>query len=637
METLHKRQLIILSSLVKAQEALTAKELSVHANVSVRTIKSEIARLNTILPDFGVSIQSKAGEGYWLVFGTTSNEADFNSWIESHEENKQDNIPKYNYERINYIIKKLLVVDYHIKLEDLIDEIYVSRSTLTQDLKKVRSLLHKFRLTIVSRPNYGILIEGNEIDKRLCIAEYFFRYNERANYSIDKENMFNTGKNRYEYDQIILFITEVCRKYNIMISDFSLNNLAIHISIALRRCTFYNYIKAGEMQFPILQESSEMKAAFELTQKLEEAYHFLLPLGETMYYALHLQSKRIATENDLSEDANVHDCIMAIFAEVKSNFEVDFQEDKVLYDNLRLHIPQMATRLRNHMIIRNPLVYDNMRRYLFATKITHSASAIIKDFYDVDVDENEFGYLILYFNLAIAKYQNRKKIRIGIVSGRGRPETIMYFNEMQEHFSQERYSMSLIENTLLENRKVEDFDYLITTYTLQSTIDIPVYVIKDDNYINEIRQELNHLPFKTLDFSKYFKEKFSYFDIEGDTKEEVLHNFYLFMKQNGIVEVDIREDNAFRTNEIGNGIVHFQDLYRICRKGFCFIGVLKKPVLWDLDVVRVLIMIKTKRDGDKDLPVLCSMFSKWANDASKVEALVQTMSFQAFVRDIKDY
>ena len=33
------------------------------------------------------------------------------------------------------------------------------------------------------------------------------------------------------------------------------------------------------------------------------------------------------------------------------------------------------------MSIRNPLVFDNKRRYLFATKVTHSACAVISNYY----------------------------------------------------------------------------------------------------------------------------------------------------------------------------------------------------------------------------------------------------------------
>ena len=37
----------------------------------------------------------------------------------------------------------------------------------------------------------------------------------------------------------------------------------------------------------------------------------------------------------------------------------------------------MVLRLRTHLIV-NPLLFENLRHYLFATKVAHSASGIIE-------------------------------------------------------------------------------------------------------------------------------------------------------------------------------------------------------------------------------------------------------------------
>ena len=82
--------------------------------------------------------------------------------------------------------------------------------------------------------------------------------------------------------------------------------------------------------------------------------------------------------------------------------------------------------------------------------------------------------------------------------------------------------------------------------------------------------------------------------------------------------------------------MHFQDLHRIVREEMCFIVVLKHPVLWNKDIVRVLIITKTKRDGDKDLPVICRLISRWSNKTENIEHLVTSKDFTKFLEDLKE-
>lgn len=635
MELLHKKQSMLLHQLLEANHSLTSHQLSLSLGVSIRTVKTYIQVINEHITPFGMKICSRPREGYWIEKDDRVDMVSIYGLMDKNIALDYNDMPKYNYERINYIIKKLLVVDYPLKIENLMDEIYVSRSTLTADLKEVRQLLAKFRLKVISRANYGILIEGSEIDKRLCICEYFFHDHQKTNYTIDSENMFNSGRSREEYDKIIKTIQTICHHYHIDISDFSLNNLAIHISIGMRRCTIYNYVKMKDDIIAQYKKTVEYQAAMTLVRCLEKQFHCMLPVDETVYYAMHFQSKRIKEDNQLTqkEKRKLEECIHIILSEITNNFELRFEQDDTLYQYLYVHIPLMLQRLQNHMIIRNPLVHDNLRRYLFATKVTHSAVAVIEQMYDVIVDINEFGYLLLYFNMSIMKLEHKKKIRLGFISGRGRPESIMYFNEIRENFSQEQYEVIAIDKKDMQSISV---DFFIATYMIKEKITTPIYLIQNDMYLEEIREELNHLQYKNLDFDKYFREEYCAFHLPGTTKEDVLQNLYQLFYKKGYLDSIPHDDRRFKDDELGNGIVHFQDLYRILRKEMCFVAVLKHPVLWNKDIVKVLIVTKTKKYGDKDLPALCRVVSRWANRADKVEKLIINRNYESFIHDMKE-
>ena len=81
---------------------------------------------------------------------------------------------------------KLLIGKPSYKAEELMDTFYISRSTLTQDLNRARTLLAKFRLEIDVNLRRGIGVAGDELDKRLCIAEYFFRYDDKLQVMVQR-------------------------------------------------------------------------------------------------------------------------------------------------------------------------------------------------------------------------------------------------------------------------------------------------------------------------------------------------------------------------------------------------------------------------------------------------------------------
>ena len=46
---------------------------------------------------------------------------ELNKEIRKKEVATSIDVPKYRYERVNYIIKKMLTIDYYLRIEDLMD------------------------------------------------------------------------------------------------------------------------------------------------------------------------------------------------------------------------------------------------------------------------------------------------------------------------------------------------------------------------------------------------------------------------------------------------------------------------------------------------------------------------------------
>lgn len=76
-----------------------------------------------------------------------------------------------------------------------------------------------------------------------------------------------------------------------------------------------------------------------------------------------------------------------------------------------------------------------------ATKVAHSASGIIEKLFGVQMDNNEFAYLVPAFNMIISTHEKRKKFKIGFCGDLGLSEALIYYNELSESLPKDGYEL----------------------------------------------------------------------------------------------------------------------------------------------------------------------------------------------------
>ena len=129
------RQILIINSLYKHGE-LRAQDLALSLNVSLRTVKYDIKALKSKLRDNTVELKSSS-KGYTLEI----KDDDFKEYLDTLDSSRKikaiNKINAHNYERIFYIVRRILAIETYIKLDQLAEELYVSLSTMNQDIREV--------------------------------------------------------------------------------------------------------------------------------------------------------------------------------------------------------------------------------------------------------------------------------------------------------------------------------------------------------------------------------------------------------------------------------------------------------------------------------------------------------------------
>src|SRR5699024_3472849 len=142
--------------LMTEERPLTGTNVADVDHVTTRTTREDITRVDTTISNEGANIESIKQKEYKLNIIDDRKIRKFLQSVFREQVANEDSIPKSPEERTTYLIRRLLLGEHYLKLDDLSEEIYVSRSTVQNDLKNVKEILNEYGIQLETRPNYGI-------------------------------------------------------------------------------------------------------------------------------------------------------------------------------------------------------------------------------------------------------------------------------------------------------------------------------------------------------------------------------------------------------------------------------------------------------------------------------------------------
>ena len=252
------QQIQLIKILKEADAPITSSSLANALNVSPRSIKSYINEINETLPD----TISSSRKGY-LIDKTKADEL---------LEESKSLIPQTKDERVNYIINALIKRGL-VNTYDFCDELFVSYSTLKNDLVSVRRILSDADLELINSSNV-LIINGLEKNKRKLLSSLL--------YSESHNNFVNYEKMSESFEGIdVTFIKDTIlnkfEEYHYFINDYSLENLVLHAVITIDRIR-NGYSATDEKRSVSLLRSHEYDLARSIVSILEE--HFSIRFNE---------------------------------------------------------------------------------------------------------------------------------------------------------------------------------------------------------------------------------------------------------------------------------------------------------------------------------------------------------------------
>lgn len=218
---------------------------------------------------------------------------------------------------------------------------------------------------------------------------------------IELDSQYKKRKNQVEK-----IVEEIINQHQIDVSQTTLDNLIIHLSLCISRELNGTYIFTSESQINNLKEHELYPVAREIIHSLEKEFDVEIDENQMSYTTMYLANINLLDidfncEFDLCDDV-MEDVINETVEEIKNQLHLDLKKNDEFYTGITLHFYPALERLQNDkQLTNNPLKsqiqLENEKEYECALIFNR----VVETHYHKSFNEHELAYIALHFGTAL--------------------------------------------------------------------------------------------------------------------------------------------------------------------------------------------------------------------------------------------
>ena len=587
---MNTRALSIIKILLNSVEPVSSLALSQEIGCSTKTIQNEIKEVNKELKN--CEIVSIRGIGYKI------------------EGNLDDidikNSDLYDYDRVEYIIKKIINISSTdkdtIKLEDLADSMYVSLSTVKNDLKEVKKILNEYNLKISSKHKQGICIEASEED----IIKFIINYSNKVDNSLSIKDFLNNNiiENLFSIKKILL---DTLSYENMILTDNEFKNIVNYISIYLSRnnTNQSDFIKEYIKKYKSKKEKPISEDEQLLIRKAIKEF---------------CRDLNIATSINLSHDKIFEECLFNHICNLYKRADLGINQYEITAGEIKL-------------------------KYPFPFELGKIAKKTIEKNLNMEISEDEVENIALHIGGALERIDKRDEKKVYktiIVCTSGVGTSMLIKSKLENIFKGKLEIIKVIPSYLIDYINVLDIDFVISTVevNLENVNVIKVSPMLTDKEIKLIEKYIEtENVYIDLDIQNLFSSELFFKDIKAETRSQVIDIMSKKLVEKGYIDDTMRqsyfERETIATTEIGNMVAIPHGAKGEVYENKVAIGILKEPIYWEVGKVRLVIMLALDKEKILDYEEVFSKIYKRVDSIAKVISICENKSYEKFIKLFK--
>lgn len=618
---LTKRQIEILLNLFSNLDApVSLQVFTDQFHLSLHSIQTDIAEIKETIKEHGLYIENNKNCICMSITNQETANIFMNSIIQDYNLNQ---FFEDQSSRISYIISRLLDSNDYLKSADLADEMYISRSQISNDIKLAKNMLSSYHLTLISKPYYGIKIIGKENDIRNYIIQEKLKI---KNLVCDEiTHSFNSHEHIDDINNIVI---KILTHSHYIISDIALQNLILHIVTAVNRIKSGHLIHMDSLNIsPVYAHVIEISK--NILEKCADIYNFEFNDDEIFFLALNLYGKREFDKQEFITD-EINNLVFLGLYKIKEIFGLDFTSNLNLRISLGLHILPLLTRINTNMQLRNIMTFNIKQKYTLAYDLASTfTNTIIPS--DKKILDDEIAYVALHFVNYIDENSPQKKKRMLIISSLRRSETILLQNNILRNFPSIK-EVKIIPKNSLSTTNVNNYNVICTTEN-------DIFI--NNNKIQKISYFLNDTDIKKIellldgfngpkDILDCFSEDLFYYG-DAPSKNAVIKWLYEMAYKQGLADEklyhSIMNHENVTSTYFGNYLAIPHPEIFLSETSFISVAILPKPILWDDEYVDIVFLVSIQKNNPNAFK-LWSYLSFLISNNTTLEEIKKEPTFQ---------
>ncbi|QIK70258.1 PRD domain-containing protein [Erysipelothrix sp. HDW6C] len=384
MGDIHMESLMTLFMLLHEGKIVDIAAMIESVGASERKVRALLGELRTMGERNGFEIRTIPKAGYLLK---ATDDALLESFI---ARNGQMHVDASNrtMRLHNMMLYLINIEEDYSSIDELAELLDVTRPTVVADLKLIVDILEKYELTYVSKPYYGIRIEGIEYNKRNLLADIF------------TEGIGNFSSMRYftvdEEEQIKRIVFNGFYENQLYFNEAIFNETVAHVEVFIMRifnADVHIRVDVNRMQI----DAPSLNAANYIMTELMAKFGLPLSPKEEMLLALNIfvmtNSYQLPVEIQEKYVAHVKSALNAIDGEYHTNYSMNAS----LVNRLTYHVYALLIRISYKYEFKNPN-YDRIGlKHIFANLLTIDFIKHLPLLKLEDLSRDELSLLSLHF------------------------------------------------------------------------------------------------------------------------------------------------------------------------------------------------------------------------------------------------
>lgn len=616
--------------LLGTRSGMTVAELAGQLSVSERTIRNDIKQLNSDLKD-SARLEGVQGRYHLRIFDPVSYKKEYEKIC------RIDGMFGTLRGRQNYVFGELMRADAPLLTDELAYEMNVGRTTLVNDLKKLREELAPWNLEIVGKTSKGMILHGRELDIRSYVLEncYDALY---ADYSLDEDirTLIKEDIKSKSFEKQVGIQFE--RYLLLMIDRFLTGHFIGKLTDA-----YYNLAAVGEF----------MKVN-SLIDEIGRILHVDFPVEEKLFAFLPIVGMRTPVDLGSVQEIELSERIYPLSEKIMEQIrdELDISIDpRDFTREFAYHLMFMLNRLRFRIHQPNAMLAELRNKYPLAYEMSGVAARVIEREEHLTVTEDERGHLATYFGVFIEenKLIKKKPFRIAIICGTGRV-TARLINVQLKRFLDSQAQITTMSDTMADPETLKAFDVILTTVDLPFACPKPIIRIREIFDEQELRHKLekarywDRIEIPVLDDNQYIlssllDETNVFFFEKGRSYPDALDEMIDILLDEGKIDAGFRERLMEREEKgsmvFDNGVAIPHGIQKANDRMLLAVGIFECTAEYKGHDVRIIFFMGLPEVSDIDDMLMIRVYDELleiSRDADMLNAVAATRTYPELMR-----